>query len=261
MFWRCQYVILPSVKATWSRSIPNPIQASNCSTVKSAAIGLGHHGCVEPDAIDCDGSPVGTCSPNVKWFGGTGSSDWGRISGVEGSDGVSAYVESSEAVTPVSRNTLDGGWYLLLLLDNNDGATNTQVQFLTVWFVLDTWYLDAVDEPPHQICSYTLLFLLFLYFLYIVDPPLCTPAPTRLDRTRTRFIWPISLIWWTHVLRFTCFISILSKPNVCPPMVQPIMSPRTMQSGTYYSFASDEPYALFLVDHSYLTCMYLPFDT
>ena len=26
------------------------------------------------------------------------------------------------------------------------------------------------DEPPHQICSYTLLFSLFHYFLYIVDP-------------------------------------------------------------------------------------------
>ena len=43
------------------------------------------------------------------------------------------------------------------------------------------------------------------------------------------------------------------------PTVQPIMNPHTAQSGTYYSFASDEPYALFLVDHSYLTCMYLPF--
>ena len=37
------------------------------------------------------------------------------------------------------------------------------------------------------------------------------------------------------------------------------MSPRTAQSGTYYSFASDEPYARFLVYHSYLTCLYLPF--
>ena len=35
-----------------------------------------------------------------------------------------------------------------------------------------------IDEPPHQICSYTLLFLLFLCFLYIVDPPLCTSTPT-----------------------------------------------------------------------------------
>ena len=35
----------------------------------------------------------------------------------------------------------------------------------------------------------------------------------------------------------------------------------TMWSGTFYNFASDEPYALFLVDHLYLTCMYLPFET
>ena len=34
------------------------------------------------------------------------------------------------------------------------------------------------DEPPHQICSYTLLFSLFLHFLYIANPPLCTSAPT-----------------------------------------------------------------------------------
>ena len=39
--------------------------------------------------------------------------------------------------------------------------------------------LDIVDEP-HQIRSYTLLFLLFLHFLYIADPPLRTSAPTRL---------------------------------------------------------------------------------
>ena len=36
---------------------------------------------------------------------------------------------------------------------------------------------EGGDEPPHQICSYTLLFLLFLHFLYIADPPLCTSAP------------------------------------------------------------------------------------
>ena len=59
-----------------------------------------------------------------------------------------------------------------------------------------------VDEPPHQICSYTLLFLLFLYFLCIIDPPLCTSAH---DCTCTHFIRLISLIWQTHDLRFTCF--------------------------------------------------------
>ena len=75
------------------------------------------------------------------------------------------------------------------------------------------------------------LFSLFHYFLYIVNPPLCTL--TTHDCTQTHFIGLISLIWWTHVSRFTCFISILSIPDVCPPMVQPITNPRTMWSGTY----------------------------
>ena len=119
--------------------------------------------------------------------------------------------------------------------------------------------LRGDDGPPHQILSYTLLFSLFLYFLYIADPPLCTTH--RHDHTRTHFIGPVSLIWWTHVLQFTCSISILSIPNVCPPMVQPIMDPCTMWSGTYHSFALDEPYAHFLVYHLYLTCLYLPFTT
>ena len=39
---------------------------------------------------------------------------------------------------------------------------------------------EHVDEPLHQIYSYTLLYLLFHYFLYIVDPPLHTPTPMRL---------------------------------------------------------------------------------
>ena len=75
----------------------------------------------------------------------------------------------------------------------------------------------------------------------------------------TWFIGPISLIWWTHDLWFTWFTSILSIPNVRPPTVRPITSPHTARSGTYYSFALDEPYACLLVYHSYLTCLYLPF--
>ena len=121
------------------------------------------------------------------------------------------------------------------------------------------FYTDHVDESPHQIHSYTLLFSLLLYFLYIIDPPLCTL--TACDCTHTRFIGPISLIWWTHDLWFTCFTSILSIPNVHPPAVWPITSPRTMQSGTFYSFASDEAYAHFLVYHSYLTCLYFTFHS
>ena len=51
--------------------------------------------------------------------------------------------------------------------------------------------LDS-DEPPHQICSYTLLFSLFHCFLY-VDPPLCTPTLT----------WPHMLTQNSHLLHQT----------------------------------------------------------
>ena len=107
-----------------------------------------------------------------------------------------------------------------------------------------------VDEPPHQIHSYTLLFSLFHYFLHIVDPPLCISALMRLHMTALAFIssdqsrlFDGHMIYDSHV-----FTSILSISNVRPPVVRPIMSPRTVQSGTFYSFASDEPYALSLVE-------------
>ena len=64
------------------------------------------------------------------------------------------------------------------------------------------------------------------------------------------------MIYDSHV-----FTSILSISNMCPPMVQPIMIPCTMWSGTFYSFALDEPYAHFLVYHSYLTCLYFTFHS
>ena len=119
------------------------------------------------------------------------------------------------------------------------------------------------DEPPHQICSYTLLFSLFLYFLYIIDPPLHTPTTCNRAHTCMTFILTSSdrshlfdghMIYDSHV-----FTSILSISNVHPPAVQPITSPCTMWSGTYYSFTLDEPYACFLVHHSYLTCLYFTF--
>ena len=43
------------------------------------------------------------------------------------------------------------------------------------------------------------------------------------------------------------FTSILSISNMRPPVVQPIMSPHTVWSGTFYDFALNEPYALSLV--------------
>ena len=45
---------------------------------------------------------------------------------------------------------------------------------------------------------------------------------------------------------------------MCPTVAQPIMNHCTAGSGTYYSFASDEPCAHFIVYHLYLTCLYLP---
>ena len=55
------------------------------------------------------------------------------------------------------------------------------------------------DEPPHQICSYTLLFLLFLRFLYIADPPLCTSAPTWLHAIALALTWQSHLLHWTDL--------------------------------------------------------------
>ena len=51
--------------------------------------------------LDCDKDVDGTCSPNVKWFGGT------MGSGEDERSGVLNHVELSEAVTPVVRETLD----------------------------------------------------------------------------------------------------------------------------------------------------------
>ena len=122
----------------------------------------------------------------------------------------------------------------------------------------------ADDEPPHQIRSYTLLFSLFLYFLYIVDPPLHTPTthdracahtPFTLASSDQSRLFDGHMIYDSHV-----FTSILSISNRRPPTVRPITSPCTTQSGTYYNFTLDEPYARFLVFHLYLTCLYLPFS-
>ena len=94
------------------------------------------------------------------------------------------------------------------------------------------------------------------------------PHTTRCDHiqshllahdTHLHFIRPASLIWWTDVLQFTGFISILSSP-MCLPAAWSIMNPHATWSGTYYSFALNEPCACFLVCHLYLTCLYLPFN-
>ena len=120
------------------------------------------------------------------------------------------------------------------------------------------WWASSSDMLIYpSIFTFPLLPILSIHCWSTTMHP-CTDVTTR-DRTRTHFIGPISLIWWTHDLWFTCFTSILSIPNVCPPAVWPITNPHTARSGTFYSFTLDEPYACFLVYHSYLTCLYLPF--
>ena len=55
-------------------------------------------------------SSDGISDPTVLLFG-THGSDWG-ISSVDGRDGVFVYVEHSEAVTPVARETLLSMWMI-----------------------------------------------------------------------------------------------------------------------------------------------------
>ena len=63
------------------------------------------------------------------------------------------------------------------------------------------------------------------------------------------------MIYDSHV-----YISFLSY-DTHPPVAWPITNHHTMKSGTYYSFASDEPCARFLDYHLYLACLYPPFTT
>ena len=60
-------------------------------------------------------------------------------------------------------------------------------------------YNGRVDEPPHQIPSYTLLFSLFLHFPYIADPPLCTSAPTRLHAITLALARQSHSLYWTDL--------------------------------------------------------------
>ena len=111
---------------------------------------------------------------------------------------------------------------------------------------------------------YTPLFLLFHYFLHIADPLLHTP-PTQPPMwllmcdmlTFTSPDWPClfdgCMIYDSHV--YSSPFSYLMHP----PVARPIMNHHATWSGTYYSFALDEPCACFLVYHLYLTCLYLPF--
>ena len=86
---------------------------------------------------------------------------------------------------------------------------------------------------------------------YALQPHTITLTLASLDRSR---LFDGHMIYDSHV--FTCILSI---SNVRPPTVQPITSPHTAWSGTFYNFTLDEPYAHFLVYHSYLTCLYFTF--
>ena len=156
----------------------------------------------------------------------------------------------------------------------------------------------SVDEPPHQIRSYTLLFLLFLYFLYIVNPPLCTL--TKCDHAR----------WWASSSDTLIYPSIFTFPSLSLHRQSSTMhlhsnaitlaltrqlhllhqtdlaylmdiwlmihmylllflvSPtcpllRSNQSQALapcgQALSITSPYACIIVCHSYLTCLYLPF--
>ena len=120
---------------------------------------------------------------------------------------------------------------------------------------------DVIDEPPHQIHSYTLLFSLFLHFPYIADLPLRTSAPTRphvialtqqshsLYQTDLAYLMDIWLTIHMYLLLF------LASP-MCP-LLRSDQSQGLALHGQALSIAL--PYARILVYHSYLTCLYLPF--
>ena len=61
---------------------------------------------------------------------------------------------------------------------------------------------------------------------------------------------------WTSLFAFPFLVT-----QYAPTVAQWIMSHCAMLSGTYCSFASDEPCPHFLDYHSYLACLYLPFKT
>ena len=120
------------------------------------------------------------------------------------------------------------------------------------------WY---IDEPPYQICLYTLLFSLFLHFPYIADPPLCTSAlmrPHALALTRQ-----LHSLYWTDLtylmdiwLLIHMYLLLFLVSPTCP-LLRSNQSQVLAPCSQALSIAS--PYARILVYHSYLTYLYLPF--
>ena len=103
----------------------------------------------------------------------------------------------------------------------------------------------------------------FLCFLYIADPPLCTSTPTwphvimlvlarqlhLLHQTNLAYLMDIWLIIHMYLLLFLVSPICLLLPSNQSRALAP--------HGQAFSITS--PYAHFLVFHSYLTCLYLPF--
>ena len=124
-------------------------------------------------------------------------------------------------------------------------------------------HFHSGDEPPHQIHSYTLLFLLFLHFPYIANPPLHTSTPMwphaivlvlarqshSLYRSNPAYLIDIWLTIHMYLLLF------LASP-MCP-LLRSDQSRVLALCGQALSIAL--PYACILVYRSYLTCLYLPF--
>ena len=109
-----------------------------------------------------------------------------------------------------------------------------------------------IDEPPHQIHSYTLLFSLFLHFPYIADPPLRTSAPMRSHSLYQTDLAYLMDIWLTIHMYLLLFLASPTCPLLRSDQSQ-VLAPR----GQALSIAS--PYARILVYHLYLTSLYLPF--
>ena len=123
--------------------------------------------------------------------------------------------------------------------------------------------LRGDDEPPHQICSYTLLFSLFLHFLYITDPPLCTSALMQLHVIVLVLAWQSHSLHWTNLiylmdiwLTIHMYLLLFLVSPTCP-LLRSDQSWALAPRGQALSMTS--PYAHILVYHSYLTCLYLPF--
>ena len=119
----------------------------------------------------------------------------------------------------------------------------------------------ALCSPPSdEPCSFSTavypLFLLFYYFHYITDPPLCT-LPTQPPVYDTSpLLHQTSLTYLMDIWSMDLIVTFPFLVTSCAPVVaQPITNHCAAWSGTYYSFASDESCACFLVYHLYITCL------